>query len=349
MSSPVTKGMILCAGLGTRLLPITERCPKPLVPVLNLPNLLHNLFVMKRAGIQEVILNLHHLGEQIEAVLGDGHAWGMKIAYSHEPVLLGTGGGVKKAEAFFQGQTFVLMNCDFVTNIELGPVIARHLQRQALATMVLFQDSLRERAYSPVGVTAASEICSLPKLKTKEPQRSGIFTGIHVLHPSTLEVLRPEPSGINEILYPHFMKAAPQRIFGEFVEGSYWYDTGNLPFLWATSQALLQELSKSPKGMLAHCLAEFGGYEEKRPGLWMKRESSLPTKLETQGTVLMGSDCHIAPGVVLGPNTVIGDHSHIGERAHVARSLLLSHAEVARGESLERSIRYGKEVLPLAE
>lgn len=349
MKASVTKGMILCAGLGTRLLPVTEKLPKPLVPVLNLPNLLHNLYLLKQAGVTEIIMNLHHLGEQIEAVLGNGSRFGVNIAYSYEPMLLGTGGGVKKAESFFEGQTFVLMNCDFVTNIAIAPVIERHLHRKALATMVLLQDEMRERAYSPVGVTDAGNLCSLPKLKTAEPARSGIFTGIHVLHPSTLSTLKPEPSGINEILYPYFMKHDPTHVFGEFVSQCYWHDTGNVPFLWATSMALLDELSRHHHGLLAQCLQEFAEYEEASAGVWVKRGQKIPAGLTVEGPVVLGEGCQFGAGVVVGPRAVIGDNSTIGAKAKISRSVLLGNAAVAPGETLERVVRYGKSVLPLSE
>lgn len=349
MKASVKKGMILCAGMGTRLLPVTEKLPKPLVPVLNLPNLLHNLYLMKEAGITEVVLNLHHLGEQIEAVLGNGSRFGIRMAYSHEPVLLGTGGGVKKAEPFFEGQTFVLMNCDFVTNIPIAPVIEQHLHEKALATMVLLQDEIRERAYSPVGVNEAGHLCSLPKLKTATPKRTGIFTGIHVLHPSTLAVLKPEPSGINEILYPHYMRTDPTHVRGEFVSDVYWHDTGNVPFLWATSMALLDEISQHRHGLLARCLIDFANYTEARPGIWTKKGQKLPANVAFEGPVIIGEDCQFGEGATIGPRAVIGDNSHIGAKAKVSRSVLLGDAQVSDSESLQRVVRYGKAVLPLAE
>lgn len=348
MSAKLRKGMILCAGMGTRLLPVTEKTPKPLVPILNLHNLLHNLYLMKELGIEEVILNLHHLGEQIEAVLGDGSHLGLKMHYSHEPVLLGTGGGVKKAESFFGKETFLLMNCDFVTNIDVAPLIAKHFERKALATMVLLDDKMRERAYSPVGVNENGELCSLPKLRTAPPTRTGIFTGIHILNPTTLAVLKEEPCGINEILYPHYMKSDPHSVFAEFAGEGYWHDTGNLPFVWATSMALLGELSRSNQGILARCLKAYGQLEEAKPGVWVKRGTPLP-KAKIEAPAVIGANCTIASNSVIGPNAVIGDGSHVGNASHVTRSVLLGAAIVKENERLEREVRYGTQVLPLSE
>src|SRR5262249_29522472 len=114
--------MVLCAGLGTRLKPITEKIPKPLVPVLNVPNLVHTLHLLKRTGIDEIVINTYHLPQALEDYLGDGRRWKMRIHYSRESVLLGTGGGLKKAEPFFEGEPFLLANCDFITNVDLQPI-----------------------------------------------------------------------------------------------------------------------------------------------------------------------------------------------------------------------------------
>jgi NDP-sugar pyrophosphorylase family protein len=93
--------MILAAGFGTRLRPLTNTIPKPLLPVGGTPLIVWNLLLLRRHGIRDVIINLHHLGELIEKELGDGSTVGMRISYSHEPTILGTGGGLKQAESFF--------------------------------------------------------------------------------------------------------------------------------------------------------------------------------------------------------------------------------------------------------
>ncbi|MDW7655053.1 MAG: sugar phosphate nucleotidyltransferase, partial [Nitrospiraceae bacterium] len=88
------KAMILAAGLGTRLRPLTDTTPKPLLPVAGTPLIVWNLLLLKRHGFQDVIINLHHLGSMIEQALGDGSRYGLQIVYSYEPVILGTGGGL---------------------------------------------------------------------------------------------------------------------------------------------------------------------------------------------------------------------------------------------------------------
>src|SRR2546430_432207 len=97
------KAMILAAGLGTRLRPLSNSVPKPLLPVAGRPLIVWNLLLLRRYGITEVIINLHHLGDLIEKELGDGSRFGMRLAYSRESVILGTGGGINKAGGVFCG------------------------------------------------------------------------------------------------------------------------------------------------------------------------------------------------------------------------------------------------------
>ena len=114
------KAMILAAGLGTRLRPLTDTTPKPLLPVAGTPLIVWNLLLLKRHGFQDVIINLHHLGSMIEQALGDGSRYGLRIVYSYEPVILGTGGGLKQAEPHFSGEPVLVLNGDTLVEIDLG-------------------------------------------------------------------------------------------------------------------------------------------------------------------------------------------------------------------------------------
>jgi len=131
------KAMVLAAGLGTRLRPLTDRTPKPLLPVAGRPILLWNLLLLKRHGITDIIINLHHLGEQIVQVLGDGSRFGMRVAYSHEPTLLGTGGGIKQAAPFLKDGSFLVLNGDTLSACDLTGLIAAHRAGSALFTLAL--------------------------------------------------------------------------------------------------------------------------------------------------------------------------------------------------------------------
>lgn len=130
------KAMILAAGEGTRLRPLTLKVPKALLPVGGVPLIERTLLWLKSHGIGEVAINLRHLGEKIKDSLGDGANFGVKIAYSPEETLLGTAGGVKRMEHFFD-DTFVVVYGDIITDFNLSAMTQFHWQKKAIATLVL--------------------------------------------------------------------------------------------------------------------------------------------------------------------------------------------------------------------
>lgn len=344
--SKISKAMVLCAGLGTRLLPVTEKFPKPLVPVLNVPNLAHTLFLLRKAGIEEVIINTYHLPRLLEDYLGDGQRCRMKAHYSRESVLLGTGGGLKKAEAFFAGEPFVLANCDFITNVDLFPLIQQHLQRQAIATMVLLKDDTLQPLYSKVGVDENGCLCSLPSCQTRTPSQTGIFTGIHILENEVLQHLKEVPCGINEVLYPRLMKESPSKVFAPFMKDSYWFDTGDVPAFWSTSMKLLERLANGD-GNLKELLSLHGKYVEKRPGIWLPEDVSVPAGVELVGPVILDRSVSLGKASRLGPFTILDEGAVIGEDARLSHFVGLGGARVSSGESCDGGLQFQAARLPL--
>ncbi|MCA9464799.1 MAG: nucleotidyltransferase family protein, partial [Nitrospira sp.] len=112
------KAMILAAGFGTRLRPLTNTIPKPLLPVGGMPLIVWNLLLLRVFGIRQVMVNLHYMGHLIREALGDGTQWDMEISYSLEPEILGTGGGLKAAARFFEGQPFLIINGDIIIDLD---------------------------------------------------------------------------------------------------------------------------------------------------------------------------------------------------------------------------------------
>jgi len=138
--------MILAAGEGTRLRPLTLEIPKVLLPIGGVPMICYTLAWLKRHGISRIIINLYHLGEKIREFLGDGSRFGMEIVYSPEEILLGTAGGVKKMERFLAAKSqssvanlFVVVYGDVLTDLDLSAMISFHRAKNALATLALFQ------------------------------------------------------------------------------------------------------------------------------------------------------------------------------------------------------------------
>ena len=140
MNKKIEKAMILAAGEGTRLSPLTLETPKVLLPIGGRPLIELQLSWLKHHGVQEVAINLYHLGNKIKDYLGDGSRFGVKISYSPEERLLGTAGGVKRVEHFFD-DTFVVFYGDVLTNFDLQAMVKFHQEKKAIATLAIFEAS----------------------------------------------------------------------------------------------------------------------------------------------------------------------------------------------------------------
>lgn len=228
------RAMILAAGLGTRLRPLTDALPKPLLPIAGRPLIVWNLLLLRRYGITDVIINLHHLGHLIEQALGDGSPFGMRIVYSKEPVLLGTGGGLKQAESFFGGEPCVVLNGDTLFDMNLDDLAAVHRQRCAVATMAVRADPEPER-WGAVEVDATHHVVRING-RGKNPEgrtEKRMFAGVHLMHP---RLLVDVPAGRDSSIIEAYVRAiqAGETIAGCELSG-YWSDIGT-PERYAQAQ-----------------------------------------------------------------------------------------------------------------
>lgn len=219
------KAMILAAGLGTRLRPLTNTIPKPLLPVGGTPLIVWNLLLLKRHGFSQVVINLHHLGPMIEQALGTGSKFGIRIIYSHEPVLLGTGGGVKQAEPHFSGEPVLILNGDTLVELDLEALRDFHRARNAAATLVLREDPDAAR-WGLVEIGDQGQILRITGkgLMNSIPTASRMFAGIHILHP---RLLRQVPKGVTSSIIDPYVGAIEREepVFGYDLQG-YWSDIG---------------------------------------------------------------------------------------------------------------------------
>jgi NDP-sugar pyrophosphorylase family protein len=219
------KAMILAAGLGTRLRPLTNTIPKPLLPIAGTPLIVWNLLLLKRHGFYDVVINLHHLGPMIEQALGNGSKFGLRIYYSHEPVILGTGGGIKQAEPNFSGEPVLVLNGDTLFELDLEALCAFHRQRKAAATLVLRSDADAAR-WGLVEIGSDDRIVRITGRGKSDaaPIRPRMFAGIHILHPRLLrDVPKGKPSSIIDAYVSAIQRDEP--VFGYDLK-SYWSDVG---------------------------------------------------------------------------------------------------------------------------
>ena len=219
----IRRAMILAAGRGTRLAPLTDRVPKPLLPVAGRPLLEHILEFLVACGIRDVVINLHHLGHLIQEHLGNGSRFGVHIRYSSEETILDTGGGIKHAERLLTGEPFVVVNGDSLLELALEEVVAFHRAAGAVATIAVRPDPEATR-YGLVELDAANRvrrISGLPVEVPTGPLRGFMFPGLHVLEPEIFSWMEPNLAfGVMKVTYPQLMAAG--RPVAGFVTQARW-------------------------------------------------------------------------------------------------------------------------------
>ncbi len=202
--------MILAAGRGERLNPLTERIPKPLIPIASEPLIAHQLRWLHRAGITEIVVNVHHLGEQIERSLGSGADFGVRIRYSREPQLLDTGGGVKNALAHLGPEPFAVLNGDIWTSYPFRNLLA----------------AAPEQAHLVLTPTPPHKPSADFRLQAGRVLRGDgddlTYCGIAVLTPALFADSPQGPFSLRELF---FRAAAEGRLAGEIFDGT-WIDIG---------------------------------------------------------------------------------------------------------------------------
>ena len=241
------KAMLFAAGLGTRLRPLTDTLPKCLVPVNGRPMIDYPLLLLRHYGIREIVVNVHHHAKRVEEHLGDGSRFGVDIAYSREPVLMDTGGGLLGAKRFLDQDTFVIMNSDVLIDLRLDEVLRFHRRHQAAVTLVLRKDP-RAEAYGAIWTDVEGRIRKL--LHHDAPGRRAVslkqymFTGVHVVEPRIFQYMEgPEPFSITRNTYPR-MLAGTERLCGFSFDGD-WQDMGT-PERLATTEMKLRDGSLRP-------------------------------------------------------------------------------------------------------
>lgn len=232
------QAIVLAAGLGTRLRPLTLRIPKPALPVGGAPILLYNLFLLKEAGVDRIILNLHHRPQVIRRLLGQGRSLGLKLSYSYEPKILGTAGGIAQAlDGLPAAPTFVL-NGDILMDLDLNAMTAEHFRTKALATLACVAKD-RAQITSFVEHDRQGRIWRIAGAPDgKAPAlKSAIFTGAHLLDPSLFAAYPRKQFGciVRQIYQPALERG--ERLQAYRHRGA-WWDLGTLEELKAVDAGL---------------------------------------------------------------------------------------------------------------
>jgi mannose-1-phosphate guanylyltransferase/mannose-1-phosphate guanylyltransferase/phosphomannomutase len=316
------KAMVMAAGLGTRLRPLTYEIPKPLVPVANRPIMEHILALLARHDLREVVANLHWFPETIRSRFGDGSGLGLELSYSYEEELLGTAGGVRNVREFFGSDPFLVMAGDALTDIDLGALVRAHAEHDWIATIAV----KRVPNVSEYGVVVTGADGRVQGFQEKPDQAEALSDlancMIYVLEPEIFDHF-PDRDEVDWALdvFPALLEHDVP--FGVHVADAYWNDVGSVPeYLQGNLDVLEGAVAVEPSGELVD--AENGG--------------GLGDGIELSGRVLVGEGAQVGDGVTLDGPIVLGPGAVVRSGARVRESVLLPQAEVPANGLLAGSI-----------
>jgi mannose-1-phosphate guanylyltransferase len=318
--------MVLAAGLGTRLRPLTYEMPKPMVPVLNRPIMEHILELLKRHGFEELVANLSYLPEQLRERFGDGSAYGVSLEWSFEEELLGTAGGVRNVRGFFGDSPFLVMAADALTDVNLGALRAAHESNGGIATLTVKQVA----DTSEYGVVVTGSDGRIQGFQEKPDPAEALSNlascMIYMLEPEIFDYFPDEPEVDFALdVFPALLENDVP--FHVHETSAYWNDIGSLgEFRQGNFDALVGEVE------IDHGAEPAGDGVLRAPG------AVLPDGAEIEAPVLIGAGAEIDADVVLEGPVVIGDGCRIGRGARLKRTVLLPETEVLGGTILVEAI-----------
>jgi NDP-sugar pyrophosphorylase family protein len=327
------KAMIMAAGLGTRLYPLTGRTAKPMVPILNRPVMEHMLRLLRRHGVREVAANLHCHPDKIRGYFGDGSAFGVELTYNLEQELLGTAGGVGAFRDLFAGGTFVVVSGDGLTDIDLTAFVAAHRANGGVATLAVKQVA----DPSLYGVVVHDDDGRITGFQEKPPAAEALSDlcscGIYAFEP---QIFAHVPAGLfvdwAKDVFPALLAADVP--FHCWRLETYWNDVGNIEqYRVGNFDALLGRVELDVPG------------RQLLPGVWVGEGSQIDPGARLEPPILLGAGCLVeAEAELIGP-LVVGDGCVIergavlegvinwdgvkaGRNARVAGSILGRHVVV---------------------
>jgi len=303
------KAFVLGAGLGTRLRPLTERRPKPLVPLFEKPLITFGFDHLIANGITSFAVNTHHCPEAYDQLLPGNRYQGFPIEYHHEPVLLDTGGGIKNVETFVGDEPFVAYNGDILADFPLRPSIERHLQSGNLATLILRSSG------GPLHVQSRDGLVTDIRGKLgRGDAPSFLFTGITIFSP---EIFRHIPAGQVVSIIPIYLDLirAGEKIGGDIVDEGLWFDLG-------TRDAYLAAHTLLQPGMYRLSYAEQGWPSPVAAGSHVSSTAIL------QGACAVGTGATVGKGAIL-QDCVLWENTTVAPQSRLTRCVIRDGMDAA--------------------
>lgn len=335
-------GMVLCAGLGTRLRPLTDLVPKPAVPLGGLPLVRYALALLARAGARRAVVNVHHLpGAMERAARESAAALGLPLAVSREPAIAGTGGALREARALLSGASeILLLNGDVLFAADLPGALRAHRGSGALATLLLAPMPPGAR-YAAV---EADEAMSVRRIAGLGPGGGGPlgawhFTGCHVLSPRVLDLVPGEPFAcdVNRHVYPPLL-SREGAVRGR-ADGGYWRDLGAPEGVLSAHLDLLAGRLPLEPFPGADPFADLSPAGE---GVWLGAGADVRPGARLEAPVAVGAGARVEAGALVGPGAFVGRGSRVGAGAVVREAVVWDGTTIGAGEIVERIIAAGE-------
>ena len=337
--------MILAAGKGTRVRPLTYELPKPMIPILGKPVMAYLIEHLAKHNVNEVMVNVSYLHEKIQQYFGDGHRFGIDIGYSFEgdinngkivPSPVGSAGGMRKIQDFggFFNETTIVICGDAIIDLDITAAVAEHRKKGALVSIVVKEVAMdKVSGYGIVVTDEEGKIISFQEKPSQDQALSNLAsTGIYIFEPEALNLI---PSGstfdIGSDLFPLLVeKSLP---FYAINQNFNWIDIGLVSDYWEVMQQVMQ--GDVPSMTMPG--------NEVRPGIWVGLNVRIDwDNTKIQGPVYIGSGTRIDKGSeIIGP-TWISDGCHVQRGGRVVRSVLFEYTRVGQDYSFEEMIVCGE-------
>lgn len=320
--------MVLAAGVGSRLDPLTSQVPKPIVPIANIPVMEHILALLSRHGFTEVAANLHYLPHKITEYFSEslvGH-YNLKIHFNHEETLSGDAGGVRSCKQFLSDGTFIVMMGDLLTDADLTHIVSEHKRKKALATIGI----KKVEDVSHFGVVLTDKDGFITGFQEKPQPHEALSnlasTGIYVLEPEVFNHIPMEGTyGFGRQLFPKLVESGLPVLGVEIL--SYWNDVGTIEQYRLTNFDALDGKVDIPLP---------GQKTEKRNGLtmWLSEGAVYEDDSMFAGKIMLGKNTRVGAGVQLKGRVIIGDNCVIEPGAQIEDSVIWSNTRIQSKASL---------------
>jgi mannose-1-phosphate guanylyltransferase/phosphomannomutase len=319
------KAVIMAGGEGTRLRPLTSTAPKPLLPLANRPMMEHIINLLKRHGLDEIVVTVAYRANAIRTYFGNGSEFGVRIVYAAEETPLGTAGSVRNAMAELD-DTFLVISGDVVTDMDLSDIVKFHRSKSALVTIGL------KAMENPLefGIVITRDDGSIERFLEK-PSWGQVFsdtinTGVYVLEPEIFDYIDPErPTDFSNDVFPALLEGG-KPLFG-FVTDGYWEDVGTIDaYVRAHQDALDERVSLDIPGF------RLGG------GVWLGEASEVHPDAKIQGPAVIGDYCRIEANAHIREYSVLGSNVRVSEDCFIHRAIVQDNVYLGPSVSLRGCI-----------